>query len=158
VGTSTSTMCQVGCLVSSVAMALTGTGHNYNPSTLNAWLKANKGYTNKDDFVWASINTFGLTFEGKIPNSLIRLNLDVGYVLIINVKKGAHWVLATSYNQNTIYVKDSLYNVESYDISEVVSGNSGVYKVPNQFALPVMINDVEELAIASNKANLASEQ
>lgn len=157
-GTSTSTMCQVGCLVSSVAMALTGTGHNYNPSTLNAWLKANKGYTNKDDFVWASINTFGLTFEGKIPNSLIRLNLDVGYVLIINVKKGAHWVLATSYNQNTIYVKDSLYNVESYDISEVVSGNSGVYKVPNQFALPVMINDVEELAIASNKANLASEQ
>ena len=112
-------MCQVGCLVSSVAMALTGTGHNYNPSTLNAWLKANKGYTNKDDFVWASINTFGLTFEGKIPNSLIRLNLDVGYVLIINVKKGAHWVLATSYNQNTIYVKDSLYNVESYDISEV---------------------------------------
>jgi ABC-type bacteriocin/lantibiotic exporter with double-glycine peptidase domain len=151
-------MCQVGCLVSSVAMALTGTGHNYNPSTLNAWLKANKGYTNKDDFVWASINTFGLTFEGKIPNSLIRLNLDVGYVLIINVKKGAHWVLATSYNQNTIYVKDSLYNVESYDISEVVSGNSGVYKVPNQFALPVMINDVEELAIASNKANLASEQ
>jgi len=151
-------MCQVGCLVSSVAMALTGTGHNYNPSTLNAWLKANKGYTNKDDFVWASINTFGLTFEGKIPNSLIRLNLDVGYVFIINVKKGAHWVLATSYNQNTIYVKDSLYNVESYDISEVVSGNSGVYKVPNQFALPVMINDVEELAIASNKANLASEQ
>jgi hypothetical protein len=43
-------------------MALTGTGHNFNPSTMNTWLKANKGYANKDDFVWASINTFGLTF------------------------------------------------------------------------------------------------
>ena len=90
-------MCQVGCLVSSVAMALAGTGHNFNPSTLNTWLKNNKGYANKDDYVWASINSFGLTFEGKVPNSLIRINLDVGYVVIINVKKGAHWVLATSY-------------------------------------------------------------
>jgi len=92
-------------------MALSGTGHNQNPSTLNAWLKANKGYVNKNEFVWDSINTLGLIFEGKIPNNLIKLNLSVGYVVIINVKKGAHWVLATSYSGNTIFVKDSLYDV-----------------------------------------------
>lgn len=98
-------------MVTSIASALTGTGHNQNPSTLNNWLKANKGYVNKDDFVWASINSFGLTFEGKVSNALVRINLDVGYVVIINVRKGAHWVLATGFNGNTIFVKDSRYAV-----------------------------------------------
>ena len=78
-----------------------------------------------------------------MPNTLLRINLDVGYLVIINVNKGQHWVLATGYNGNTIYVVDSLnLNVKSYDISAVVSGNSGVYKVPNAFSIPVMINDL----------------
>jgi len=72
----------------------------------------------------------------------LRINLDVGYVVIINVKKGAHWVLATGYSGNTIYVKDSLYDVTSYDISEVVTGQSGVYKVPDVLSLPVLINNI----------------
>ena len=151
-GTSTNTICQVGALVSAAAIGLSGIGANQNPSTLNAWLKNNKGYVNKDDFVWASINSFGLTFEGKIPNSLLRLNLDVGYLVMINVNKGAHWVLATGYSGNTIFVVDSLYlNVKSYDISAVVSGNSGVYKVPNSFSLPVMISDLEQKYLTAHQ-------
>jgi hypothetical protein len=143
-GTSTNSICQVGALVSAAAIGLSGVGVNQNPSSLNTWLKNNKGYINKDDFVWASINSFGVVFEGKIPNALLKLNLDVGYLVIINVNKGQHWVLATGYNGNTILVVDSLnLNVKSYDISAVVSGNSGVYKVPNALALPVMINDLE---------------
>jgi len=35
---------------------------SFNPSTLNNWLKSNKGYVNKDDFVWASINPLGVVF------------------------------------------------------------------------------------------------
>ena len=34
-GTSSKTICQAGCLMSSAAMALSGTGHSYNPKTLN---------------------------------------------------------------------------------------------------------------------------
>jgi hypothetical protein len=143
-GTSTNTICQVGALVSAASIGLSGLGLNQNPSTLNTWLKNNKGYVNKDDFVWASINSFGVVFEGKIPNTLLKLNLDVGYLVIINVNKGQHWVLATGYSGNTLNVVDSLYlNVKTYDISAVVSGNSGVYKVPTTFTLPLMINDLE---------------
>jgi hypothetical protein len=151
-GTSTNTICQVGALVSAAAIGLSGIGINQNPSSLNAWLKNNKGYVNKDDFVWASINSFGVLFEGKIPNTLLKINLDVGYLVVINVNKGQHWVLATGYSGNTIFVVDSLYlNVKSYDMSAVVSGNSGVYKVPNTFSLPVMINDLEKKYLRTDK-------
>ncbi len=53
----------------------------------------------------------------------------------MNVNKGQHWVLATGYNENTIYVVDTLYpNTNSYDISAIVNGNSGVYKVPSSLS------------------------
>ncbi len=42
-GTSSQTICQAGCLLSSIAMGLAGTGHGYNPGTLNKWLKSNGG-------------------------------------------------------------------------------------------------------------------
>lgn len=61
-GTSTNTICQVGALVSAASIGLSGIGINQNPSTLNKWLMSNKGYVNKDDFVWASINSFGVIF------------------------------------------------------------------------------------------------
>jgi hypothetical protein len=63
-GTSSNTICSAGCLMSSMSMALAGTGHNYNPSTLNAWLTQNSGYISGDLFIWASVNSLGLTFVG----------------------------------------------------------------------------------------------
>jgi hypothetical protein len=103
-------------------------------STLNQWLKNNKGYLNKDDFVWAALNQLGITFDGKITNSLLKNNIDAGSLVIMNVNKGQHWVLATGYNENTIYVIDPLFpNIQSYEINAVVNGNSGVYKVPLSF-------------------------
>lgn len=145
VGTSTKTICQGGDLISAVAMAMTGVGQTQNPSTLNTWLKSNKGYDSKNNFVWASINSFGLTYEGQVSNAILRLNLDVGYVVIINVNKGANWALATGYSGNTIYVKDSLHtSVTSYDLSQIVSGHNSVYKVP--VSLPSsFLSSIEEL-------------
>jgi hypothetical protein len=67
-GTSSKTICQAGCLMSSASMALAGTGHSYNPDTLNNWLKANGGYVSGNLFVWASINKLGLTFKGFVSN------------------------------------------------------------------------------------------
>lgn len=61
----TNTICSAGCLLSSVSMALNGTGGiTYNPSTLNTWLNANKGYVQQDLFVWAAINPLGVKFVG----------------------------------------------------------------------------------------------
>ena len=39
IGTSSTTICTSGSLISSVAMALAGTGTSFNPQTLNIWLK-----------------------------------------------------------------------------------------------------------------------
>lgn len=133
-------MCQVGALVASAAMALQGQGINHNPSTLNTWLKNNKGYVNKDDFVWASLNALGWTFEGKIPNALVRINIDVGYVVILSVLKGSHWVLATGYKDTNIFVNDPLHlTTKSYDLSAITSGGTGIYKVPFKRSIPIMI-------------------
>jgi hypothetical protein len=134
IGATSNTICHSGDLISAIAMGLTGVGPNYNPSTLNTWLKNNKGYDSHGVFVWKAINTLGITFEGQVSNALLKLNLDVGYLVIINVEKGAHWVLATGYSGNTIYVKDSQHtSVTSYDISQVVSGHNAIYKTPNNF-------------------------
>ena len=84
--------------MSSAAMALSGVGHNYNPGTLNSWLKSNGGYVSGDLFVWSAINKLGLTYHGKISNSEIKHHLDIGDVVILNVHNGGHWVLAHGYS------------------------------------------------------------
>ena len=128
-GTSSNTICSAGCLMSSAAMALSGTGHKYNPSTLNSWLKKNGGYVSGDLFVWASINKLGLAFEGKVSNSQIKTKLDQGKVVICNVHNGGHWVLAHSYSGNNIMVNDPGYSTTSYSLSEIVDGQNGIYSV-----------------------------
>lgn len=116
-GTSSVTICKAGCLMSSASMGLSGVGHAYNPSTLNTWLKGHGGYVSGDLFVWASINPIGLTFEGKVSNSQIKTKLDQGKVVICNVHNGGHWVLATRYDGNTIFVNDPGYQTTSYTLS-----------------------------------------
>lgn len=129
VGTSDRTICQIGCLMTSAAMALAGTGKSYNPKTLNVWLTNNGGYANKNLFVWASINKLGLTFKGFFANSQIKSNLDAGNVVIVNVRNGGHWVLAYGYNGNDILVNDPGYSTSSYPLSSIVENNNGVYTV-----------------------------
>ena len=96
-GTSSNTICSAGCLMSSAAMALKGIGLNYNPSILNTWLNGHGGYVSGDLFVWASINTLGVTFLGKFTRSQIKDNLSRDNIVILNVHNGAHWVLATGF-------------------------------------------------------------
>ena len=125
--------------MSSAAMALNGVGNSQiNPSYLNSWLKSNGGYVQDDLFVWASINKWGVTFQGFIANSKIKNYIDNGYIVILNVRNGGHWVLATSYKDDTIFVNDPGYTVSSYNLSEVVNGNTGVYTINR---LPNFINN-----------------
>eukprot|EP00919_Chromeraceae_sp_WS-2016_P068220 GHVR01161641.1.p1 GENE.GHVR01161641.1~~GHVR01161641.1.p1 ORF type:complete len:126 (-),score=8.91 GHVR01161641.1:1042-1419(-) len=115
--------------MSSAAMALAGTGHSFNPSTLNKWLKQHGGYVSGDLFVWAAINSLGLTFIGKFQNSEIKSKLDAGYVVICNVHNGGHWVLAYGYSGDNILVNDPGYSTTSYSLREIVNGQNGVYKI-----------------------------
>ena len=153
-GNSTTTICKGGDIISSVAMGLAGVGVNQNPSSLNIWLKAHKGYDSKNNFVWNSITALGATYQGQVSNAILKLNIDVGYLVIINVNKGAHWVLATGYTGNTIHVKDSQHpEITDYDLSVVVSGHNAVYKVPNTKSIPIgFLKKYEEiLKIGRNK-------
>lgn len=131
-GTSSKTICSSGCTVSSAAMMLYALGNTQlDPSTLNKWLIENKGFDRGNNFVWGSISKFGVSFYGFISNSQIKEFLDQGKFLILNVRSGGHWVLATGYSGDTIYVNDPGYSVESYTLSQVVNGRTAVYTSTN---------------------------
>jgi hypothetical protein len=123
------TICSDGCLVSSVAMALSGTGRGYNPSSLNQWLQGNKGFINGDWLIWASVNPLGLVFQGKCSNGNIKANIDAGHVVILNVHNGGHYVLAYSYSGDTFYVNDPGSGSGPYTIGQCSDGQTGVYAV-----------------------------
>ena len=128
-GTSSNTICSAGCLMSSMSMALAGTGHGYNPQTLNRWLTSNGGYVSGDLFVWGAVNSLGLTYEGKVSNGQIKAKLDQGKVVICNVHNGGHWVLAYGYSGDNILVNDPGYSTTSYSLSQIVDGQNGIYGV-----------------------------
>jgi hypothetical protein len=134
--------------MSSASMGLSGVGHPYNPSTMNQWLKGHGGYVSGDLFVWASINPIGLHFDGKFANSQIKPSLDQGKVVICNVHNGGHWVLATRYSGDTIYVNDPGYNTQSYTLNEIVDGQNGVYHVGNGEEKPSMFETLKNSLLA----------
>ena len=113
------TLCSHGCLVSSVAMALSAIGKSFNPGTLNSWLKDNNGYDLNGNFRWWSVYRLGLKYAGKIRKYRIAVNLKVGNVVMLKVRSGHHWVLAKSMSGNTIYVNDPGYWNTSYRLSDV---------------------------------------
>lgn len=143
-GTSSNTICKAGCLMSSVSMALAGIGKSYNPGSLNTWLKGHGGYVSGDLFVWGSVNSLGLSYVGKVANGNIEASLKANEVVILNVHQGAHWVLATSMSGSTISVNDPGYATTSYTLSEIVAGNSGLYRVSGT-VLGAMIWELEYL-------------
>jgi hypothetical protein len=151
-GTSSNTICKAGCLMSSVAMALAGCGKNYNPGTLNSWLKANGGYVSGDLFVWGSVNKLGLSYVGKVANSGIQGALNANEIVILNVHNGGHWVLAHSMSGSTINVNDPGYNTASYTLSEIVANNSGLYRLSGfPTLLGTMIWEIEFLFNVNGK-------
>ncbi len=69
-GTSAKTVCQAGCLISSVSMILNDCGRAVNgaaatPKSLNVWLRNNGGYASGNLFVWGSVAPLGLGYVGK---------------------------------------------------------------------------------------------
>ena len=140
------TVCQVGCLMSSISMALAGHGiqipinmsgkkaHLWSdPGTFNSWLKSNGGYEDGDDLDEAAVPAVA---PGKVvwPKDGMHTRNDIPYialigmltkrVLIANVMAGRHFVLVvgTSPDGDTLYVNDPGFSTTSYSYSKDVVG------------------------------------
>lgn len=156
-GTSSNTICKAGCAMSSLAMGLAGIGKSFNPSTLNTWLKGHGGYVSGDLLVWGSVTSQGLSFIGKVANSQIAPGLSAGHVVILNVHNGGHWVLATAISGSKISVNDPGFSTTSYEMSEIVAGQTAMYRVSGStFSLGVFISELEAL-LKINKPNLIAQ-
>eukprot|EP01088_Endostelium_zonatum_P018278 TRINITY_DN57_c0_g2_i1.p1 TRINITY_DN57_c0_g2~~TRINITY_DN57_c0_g2_i1.p1 ORF type:complete len:227 (+),score=38.28 TRINITY_DN57_c0_g2_i1:42-683(+) len=130
-GTTSQTICQVGCAMSSLAMALDSFGERIsggaiNPSTLNSWLTHNRGYASGDELIWDSIHTLGRLHVVSSAASLTRAQM-VNYIsrrmpIIANVRHGTHWVLVTGYsntNEAVYNVNDPGFNQDVYSRSDM---------------------------------------
>src|SRR3990167_5611942 len=120
---SSSTICKVGCLMSSVSMALAGCGKSVagqaaNPKSLNSWLKSHGGYSG-NLFNWGSVGSLGLKYEGKVSGAAIKSAIAANKIVILNVNKGGHWVLATGSSGSDFSVNDPGFSRSSYPSSGV---------------------------------------
>ena len=105
-------------------MGLSGTGHSYDPGSLNKWLKSNGGISGPQ-INYTKLGEIGLGYDGNCGSSEVKANIDKGKIVCMNVHNGGHWVLGYAYNGNTIMVNDPGYSTTSYSLSEV--GNSHVF-------------------------------
>ena len=119
------TICQVGCLMSSVSMALHSRGKSIdgkasNPGTLNAWLKTHGGYSG-NLFVWGSVSPLGLRFSTHTTSHADIRNClcDSGCEVILNVNSGGHYVLATGYDGSGYTVNDPGFSKTRYTTGEI---------------------------------------
>ena len=122
-------VCQVGCLISSVASGMASLGKTINsqtttPGTLH-YLKSNNGYQG-NLFSWGAVSRFGLKYEGQPDvGANIRTAICAKKIVILNVNNGGHWVLATGWANGQYLVVDSGYSRVSYSFAEV--SRAGVF-------------------------------
>lgn len=142
-GTDGDTICQVGCLMSSISSALAGTGIEIDnttvvtPATMNTWLQKNNGYVSGSSdleeskvpgiapsrIVWPAD---GMHTSNDIPMATIQKYIDqkTPRIVIANVMDGGHFVLIVGYraDNDTLVVNDSGFNRNTYSYSKDVVG------------------------------------
>jgi hypothetical protein len=92
----------------------------------------------------------GFAYEGKIANSALGTTLAAGKIVILNVHNGGHWVLATAISGSTVSVNDPGYSTTSYALSEIVAGQTSVFKPASGF-IGIFLNELEFLLNVNNK-------
>ena len=124
-GNSGKTICNIGCLVTSVAMQIAKSGvqtniPDFNPGTFVEYLNANGGFVSGGNFVWAgatkaapdfkyqgSVYVLGMTKQQKLDklNSLLS---QPGVYVVAEVKgnTGQHWVAVDSVVGETVNMMD----------------------------------------------------
>ena len=138
----TTTICKVGCLMSSTSMALAGNGILIddsipaNPGSLNAWLRKNDGYDKSNDFeenVLPNITTSGKVIWPKdgmhrsndLQLETVQLYLEQGRVMIANVMNGSHFVLVVGWVDeypDFMLVNDPGFERTNYSYSQDIVG------------------------------------
>ena len=136
------TICEVGCLMSSISMALAGTGievdnQTASPATVNRWLQQNSGYVpgssalmeskipliSPGRITWSSS---GMHLSNNIPFEKIQELIDskVPSIVIANVMHGHHFVLVVGYRHDgdTLVVNDPGFNRNTYSYMNDVVG------------------------------------
>ena len=132
----TKTICQVGCLMSSISMGLAGwkislDGSPSNPGNLNNWLLQNDGYTDSNNLIEDALNALvpgmwsqsGMHTTNDISVDDLKDLMNHDYIVVANVMKGRHFVLATGYDGwDTVYVNDPGFDNTQYSYSQDVWG------------------------------------
>jgi hypothetical protein len=143
------TICQSGCLITSVAMALKAHGLQFHlkghsklidptPGTFNQWLRENKGYTSSSAFIHNSISKMcaapfkctarladgGMRRTNDLTVDAVKKLLKQYKTVTANVHKGRHWVLLASWSEKyptRFYVRDSAGSTGSdyYDMKDI---------------------------------------
>jgi len=125
------TICKVGCLITSVAMAFKGLNKQINnqdvtPKNFNTFLRNNNGYSG-NLYMWSSVSRFGFRYLGQ-PRDInqIKNHICSNNIVTLNVDRGGHWVLAIGVNNDgTIQILDPAPNRNTVRDNEVVL--AGVY-------------------------------
>ena len=125
------TIAAAGCLMTSVTSMVAGEGVQISgvvptPDVMNNWLKGNNGFVSGDLFVWAAVEPLGFNFLGFVTAKDDVVNsLNQGHLVILNVMKGGHYVLALSDTGSGYSVMDPANFKAVYGYSEVV--RAGLY-------------------------------
>lgn len=126
IGNTNSTIADIGCLVTSVAILIEKSGvanpiNPFNPGTFVETLNKNKGFDNNGNLQYNAINKVvpGFRYMGQISlqnkspaekYSLIKQYFDMGYFLTVEVKGATtgnqHWVAVNSVNDNNVFMID----------------------------------------------------
>ena len=136
------TLCAVGCLLTSTAMALAKNTIRIqdatpDPASLNRYLQRNHGYVNHtddlDENAVAAIDPRRIHWNDNasmhrthdLSWAQVTARLDAGNVTIANVMHGRHFVLVVGYDPATddkLYVSDPGFDRASYSFSSDVVG------------------------------------
>jgi len=148
------TVCQVGCLMSSVSMALNGfnvsiDGASATPGTFNRWLRTHSGYDDDNGLNEEVVPNLapgritwpvdGMHRTNDLDMAMIRGYLLRRRVVIANVLDGRHFVLVTGFDwadPSAILVHDPGFNTTRYHYSDVVGWRIFDMALPS--ALPTM--------------------
>ena len=130
IGNTTSTIGQIGCLVTSIAVLIEKSEVEnklvpFNPGVFVEELNKNNGFDNKGNLQYSAISKVVPNFKYMgivdLKNrtrteklSLIKKYVDRGYYLAVEVKGATegnqHWVAITDVEGNNIYIVDSASN------------------------------------------------
>jgi hypothetical protein len=142
-GANGETICDVGCLMTSITMAMAGSGIPMpdgsfpTPPLVDAFLQTHSGFVSGSsalsESVVATINperiqwpANGMHLSNDIPwaNITAMLDADVPSIVIANVLHGQHFVLVTGYRADgdTLMVNDPGFPTVSYSYSNDVVG------------------------------------